>query len=312
MTKPRKINTTRETFAVPLWFFRDGSVGLHRVRKKIVESVLASRYFRSRLRIPPTPPAFVRPRKLAFGHGHPVTSGSPGIDYFVSSELFETALSTDAREVRRIAGTASDISQAAAAAAARALEAAETAYTTTSDEEGIDDGPNHVSSATAYALATGSDRRQPGPQRGLQTTTSNGGEAGGNGDGGNAEQDYTEQLVLFDSLTASLPEVFGPPNAPSGRAAVLAAVRESSSTQGSLTEGHHWYHCIQHSKKFHPGFDPVLRGILESDLAAKILLTTGSKVCSPVQSTTIIGSFTKAVVPWHLVEVQFALLPRTI
>eukprot|EP00752_Nemacystus_decipiens_P002918 g2715.t1 len=238
------------------------------------------------------------PVQIAFGHGHPVTSGSPGIDYFVSSDLFETAASTYAREARGIAGAASDISQAATTVT-RALEAAaETAYA--GDKGGVDDGTNHIiSSATSYARTTaGSDRRQPGPRRDPKTASKKNEEAGvegGNGDGGpgrgkgggNTEQDFTEQLVLFDSLTASLPEVFGPRNAPSGTAALLAAAGESSSALGSPSEEHHLYHCIQHSKKFHPDFDPVLRGILEGDPAAKILLTTGSKMLAVVANCDV-------------------------
>lgn len=275
--------------------------------------------------VPPATLPCLRPRKLAFGHGHPVTSGSPGIDYFVSSQLFETAASIDAREVRRIAGTASDISQAAAAAAARALEAASEAAHTNNDESAIivdDDGTNHVkiSSATSSdaPATTGPDGRRPGLQRDLQTTGCKGdaGTGGGSGDGrpgcrkgggggGCAEQDYTEQLVLFDSLTASLPEVFGPPpRAISRTAAVLAAVGESwsTTTPGSLAEGHHLYHCIQHSKKIHPDFDPVLRGILESDPAAKILLTTGSKVCSPQCNRGGYSGVFSTAVTWQILE----------
>lgn len=194
-------------------------------------------------------------------------------------------MSIDAREVRRIAGTASDISKVAADAA----QATEVSTAYASDEEGIDDGTNHFSSATVHAGATGSGHRQPDPQRAFRTLSKHG-EAlveGGNGHGrwpgrrkggDDGEQDYTEQLVLFDSLTASLPEVFGPPNAPSGTPAILAAAGASPSGQGSLTSGDHVYHCIQHSKKFHPDFDLVLKGVLQSDPAAKILLTAGSKV----------------------------------
>ncbi|CAM9554800.1 unnamed protein product, partial [Laminaria digitata] len=118
--------------------------------------------------------------------GHPVTSGSPGIDYFVSSSLFETKTSVLSRNARA--------------------------------EGNIGD--------TAWRW--------------------------GRGDGA---QDFTEQLVLFDSLTASLPEMSGPSNAPD-----IVALEVRALTSGLLREDDHAYHCIQHSKKFHPDFDPVLRG----------------------------------------------------
>lgn len=142
---------------------------------------------------------------------------------------------------------------------------------------------------TTYARTTGSYHRQCGPKRDPRII-SNQGDAvveGGNSDGrpegwkgsGDGEQDYAEQLVLFDYLTASLLEVLGPTCAPSETAAIFAVAEASLSTLGSLTEEHLLYHRIQHSKNSHPDFDPVLRGVLQSVPAAKILLTAGNKVC---------------------------------
>ncbi|CAB1102766.1 unnamed protein product [Ectocarpus sp. CCAP 1310/34] len=42
------------------------------------------------------------PVQVVFGHGHSVTSGSPGIDCFVSSDLYETTASIDARELAEL------------------------------------------------------------------------------------------------------------------------------------------------------------------------------------------------------------------
>lgn len=215
-----------------------------------------------------------------------MTSGSPGIDYFVSSQLFETAVSIDGREARRIAGTASDIS---------AVTGAEGAA---DDDEEY--GTNQTFSRPApfggdigQPDTTASSHRRLHPRGNLPRTRTQPLLAEENHDnsrpqqqwqgrGGDGAQDYTEQLVLFDSLTASLPDVVGPAHAPSSAvAAVAAAARVSSSTAaalGPLLEGDHLYHCIQHSKKFHPDFDPVLRGVLQSDPAAKILLSAASEV----------------------------------
>lgn len=253
---------------------------------------------------------------LRSGTANPVTSGSPAIDFFVSSELFETAVSIDAREVRRTGGTASDIPRAAATAAQAVEAGAETAYVF--DEEEVDGAPDHNSSASTHASTTGSQHRQPGPQRDLRTISKHGEAAveGGNGAGrpgwrngnGDGEPDYTERLVLFDSLTASIPEVSFRPNAPSGtELAILAAAGASSSKLGSRTEERHLYHCIQHSKKFHPDFDPVLKGVLKSDPAARILLTAGSKVCFQCSSDAL--EFDETT-PRHHVEVELTQISQ--
>ncbi len=42
------------------------------------------------------------PVQILFGLGHPITSGSQSIDYFVGSELFETQASFSGRERRRV------------------------------------------------------------------------------------------------------------------------------------------------------------------------------------------------------------------
>ncbi len=212
-----------------------------------------------------------------------MTSGSPGIDYFVSSELFETSVSIEAREARRNAGTASDILKAAITADA-AANAADAKDAEALDVDGRDldvDGTSHVPP----------DHRQSRPRSGVvprmikQRDTE-----GVDGDsvpeqrregGGDGEQDYAEQLVLFDSLTASLPEAYGPANVPSTMAATLAATGASSFLSAairSISGGDHFYHCIQHAKKLHPTFDRVLRGVLQTDPVAKILLAAGSEV----------------------------------
>lgn len=196
--------------------------------------------------------------KVSFGHGHPVTSGSPGIDYFVSSSLFETKRSVEAREARRLAGTASDVAAATAA-----------------DDDG-------TSSSVASCVMTSANVDRPlshGRSDACGEVLSHDARSEGSTDDtawrgrGDGAQDFTEQLVLFDSLTASLPEMSAPPNAPH-----IEALEARTLSSGLLREDDHAYHCIQHSKKFHPDFDPVLRGVLLGDAAAKILLAEGSKV----------------------------------
>lgn len=206
--------------------------------------------------------------QVAFGHGHPVTSGSPAIDYFVSSDLFETSASIEGRDIRRAAGTGSDIN------AAVYENVSELTAPHSSSSSSSASSSSSLSSIHGTQIAVREDRHRPAGDLFASTTKESHGRRGddpwrGRGDG---TQDYTEQLVLFDSLTASLPEAFGPPNEyPDGRATRRLV---------GLMEGDHGYHCIQHSKKFHPDFDPVLRGVLQGDSAAKILLTEASKVCS--------------------------------
>lgn len=215
-----------------------------------------------------------------------MTSGSPGIDYFVSSELFETAASIDGREVRRIAGTASDISAATGAGAAADYE--NDVANARPTPSGGSLGRTDTATLNDDRVYFGGNLPRTGTQPVLQAKKkheNNGSHQWQRRGGDAAQQDYTEQLVLFDSLTASLLGEVDPVNTPtSAVTAVLGAVRASSPTSVALEEllqgGDNLYHCIQHSKKFHPDFDPVLRGVLESDPAAKILLSAASEVSS--------------------------------
>jgi len=229
--------------------------------------------------------ARLRPRKLAFGHGHPVTSGSPGIDYFVSSELFETSVSIEAREARRNAGTSSDILKTSTIAASAAAKAKDSAASAVDGRETDVDGTSHISPNHRQSHPRGGNLPRIRKQRnteGVDGVSAPEWRGRGGGGGGDGEQDYAEQLVFFDSLTASLPEAYGPANAPSTMAATLAAAGAPSSlsaTTRPVSGGDHFYHCMQHAKKFHPTFDRVLRGVLQADPAAKILLAAGSEVC---------------------------------
>lgn len=204
--------------------------------------------------------------KISFGHGHPVTSGSPGIDYFVSSDLFETEVSIDAREARRVSGTSSDIEVAAAIIGSNGTSVGDPAPLLNTVEKTAGSWPNddrELSPQPQEELVKENEKNVAEEERRRDPSVR------GRGDG---TQDYSEQLVLFDSLTASLPEAFGPTNNPD------VATRDARTSSGFLREEDHAYHCIQHSKKFHPDFDRVLRGVLLGDPAAKIILTASSKV----------------------------------
>lgn len=191
-----------------------------------------------------------RTTQVAFGHGHPVTSGSPGIDYFVSSDVFETFASIDCREARRtVAATAINFLP----------NTVNTVLANAHGSSGVVvqhgmDGRNLADGVFSEVIPPAQHGGMPGEER-----------------GGDGSQDYSEQLVLFDSLSASLPEFVGPPNSPS---AVAAAVRDLT----GMRDEDHGYHCMQHSKKIHPDFDLVMRDVLLRDPAAKLVLTTGSKV----------------------------------
>lgn len=168
--------------------------------------------------------AFVQ---VVFGHGHPVTSGSPAVDYFIGSDLFETAETSEAREA--------------------ALRGA------ADGDDGAEPMGNNINDL---------DREVPSNSSPSTRTTGTG-----------KLPDYSEQLVLFDTLSATIHGSLGPEKSP----AVLAA--EARELTG-LQDEDHGYHCVQHSKKMHPEFDAVLKGIMLGDPAAKVLLTAGSKVRS--------------------------------
>lgn len=118
--------------------------------------------------------------QVQFGHGHPVTSGTGEVDYFVSSDLFQSF-------------------------------------------------PR--------------DEQQ--------------------------QQQHSEQLVLFDTLTTS----FG-----------LESESDSDSlplsynlSHYNLPPGHNYYACMQYSKKIHPKFDEIIIGVLETDKKGVVLLLEGSR-----------------------------------
>lgn len=218
---------------------------------------------------------------MAFGHGHPVTSGSHGIDYFVSSDLFETATSVDAREVRRFPGAGIDTLDANPDNYVAFAATTEPDVATNCNNKTIRSQKHHPPAETDATLT--SARHHLAWSRVMQPSLllSEGRHSQclkqGYGDG---TQDYTEQLVLFDSLTASLSDAQILPDHLRDDAALSA--KDVAPGYGGLShikKGEHAYHCIQHSKKFHPAFDAVLRGVLLGDPAAKILLTAASKVC---------------------------------
>lgn len=169
----------------------------------------------------------------------------------MSSSLFETQASIDAREARSTMGISRDIAYAAA-------------VTNPLDPLApwAGEGDHNTSGWKRRQCVESSSEREK------CITMSTPRRARGDG-----TQGYTEQLVLFDSLTASLPEPFGPLHAPGAANRIAQAV-----TAGLIEDGDHLYHCIQHSKKLHPSFDDVLRGVLLADRAAKVLLTRSSKV----------------------------------
>lgn len=168
------------------------------------------------------------------------------MDYFVSSDRFETLETSEDREGRRFMGTASDI-------LATAFGDSFPRGRGDGDRDGDDGQPgkdaHHATVGWPPASVVGnSGVLQPAKH-----------------------PDYSEQVVLFDSLSAMIPEPLFSANSAAARTATF---RELTSLRG----GEHGYHCIQHSKKMHPIFDEVLRGVLLQDPAARILLAKGSKV----------------------------------
>lgn len=163
------------------------------------------------------------PVQIVFGLGHPITCGSESVDYFVGSELFETAASIDGREMRRI-------------------------------------------------------RRE---QRGEQEWDGSGEDEDDEvlviGDG---NQDYTEQLVLFESLSGAFRSL--PADLIPSQADIDEALREEG-----LTQDDHIYNCMQYTRKLRPDFDVVLRGILERDPQAKIILLTDARSHLPRWNKTL-------------------------
>lgn len=266
------------------------------------------------------------PLQLSFGLGHPVTSGHEGIDFFVSSELFETARETDERgESRNITG---DEKHAEAGALDRAAPPSAVPKATVPDSlvtgnygGGMDvgDGVKRLQDGREDNSAL-QQRDSPPPAPGVFAGSTS---------------MYSEQVVMFDSFTG----VFQPSSDPdparvqwARKQLVLLAIgaetsqaiehrheresetrragreetpgprvaenvefarpsvgedgggrnRRSSSSARNLDDakdgGIHFYHCIQDAKKFHPAFDFAMRGVLDQDPGAYLLVSVAAGV----------------------------------
>lgn len=274
------------------------------------------------------------PLQLSFGLGHPVTSGHEGVDFFVSSDLFETAQETDQRGGPRHEEAYRN-KRAQATAAAAAVAAAGTISGTSQDSYSRGThGGNGTFHLSAGQQITAAQLREASPSTATE----------------NPAMIYAEQVALFDSFTG----VFHPPRDPnparvmSIRNRILslatsaglaqkhvdpAAVRSTedgrdhdhdarfgsnqpSSPTGSGPEGPsrrqsheggereerrdgafdengrytgnlRLYHCLQDVKKFHPAFDVAMRGVLENDPGALLLIPSGAKIHSERWNRTL-------------------------
>ncbi len=77
-----------------------------------------------------------------------------------------------------------------------------------------------------------------------------------------AAEHYTENLVLFDSLTVYYERL----------TTSSSATRDAARREFGLPRGKHLYLCPQSLFKMHPEFDDLLLAILERDVAARIVL----------------------------------------
>ena len=75
---------------------------------------------------------------------------------------------------------------------------------------------------------------------------------------------YVEQVVYFDSLTASIPP---PPALPAS----------SASLPSPLDPNLHYYALLQYSKKIHPLLDAAILGIVRGDEGGRVLMLEGSR-----------------------------------
>lgn len=72
------------------------------------------------------------------------------------------------------------------------------------------------------------------------------------------QQDYSEQLILWDALPCWMPQIVFPEPVPR--------------SEFGLDPAAHLYTCLQNPRKFHPDFDALLAGILKADPQGQLLL----------------------------------------
>jgi hypothetical protein len=234
--------------------------------------------------------ARLAPVQVSFGHGHPITSGSASVDYFVSSLLFEPLLQQPDRKPERQGGGGGAAAAGVAATATAAAPIAEfRGAATPAVAAAMVPGPRNFAAATAEPRTRWdfAADRSPDPLKPSLAASSAGA--------------YSEQLVLFDTLTTGFRPPFGRPDGeddrPQGRysrtalfrrlglydtvanaaAAVATGGGGGGGSGGGTVEGANLYACLQHSKKLHPRFDAALRGLLEADPLAVVLLLEGAR-----------------------------------
>lgn len=247
------------------------------------------------------------PLQLSLGLGHPITSGHYGIDFFVSSDLFE--MPREAEERNEVGASHERCSQ---------TDAREDGKWTPS------------SSATTSTMPGGVLTKRPG---GVENCKVAANDFDGHQDltadaasGPRRRLMYSEQVVLFDSFTGA----FQPPRAPdparvrSVRERIISLVtgvesadpsaaatiaydesfngdgdaratgRGAQATPPLISSGRRkgdrsirLYHCLQDAKKFHPAFDVAMRGVLDADPGARLLLPSTAKMHSERWNRTL-------------------------
>lgn len=247
------------------------------------------------------------PLQLSFGLGHPITSGHHGIDFFVSSDLFEMPREAEERiEVGASHGRC---------------------FQTDAREDGKG---TPSSSATTSTMSGGVLSKRPGGaedcevaahdfdvHQNLTTDTAA---------GPRRPLMYSEQVVLFDSFTGAFQPPRTPDSArvrsvreriislatgvesadPSAAATITdeesfnsggdatAAGKSAQAKPSSISSGRRQgdrsvrlYHCLQDAKKFHPAFDVAMRGVLDADPGARLLLPSTAKMHSERWNQTL-------------------------
>lgn len=208
--------------------------------------------------------------QVQFGHGHPITSGNPTIDYFVTSDFFREegggrVRMEEGMEDEELGEVAKEVGEFMGVAGEGVFEYGGDAYveqgeltlrlTCEINNEGRDFERSNLDSEQKKTIDVRCTRETcafPLTRSTTNTLSSH-------------SPRPSSSVVYFQTLTASIP----PPSLP------------NLPLPPPLSPHLHYYALLQYSKKIHPMLDDAILGIVRGDDEGRVLMLEGSRVHVP-------------------------------